>query len=219
MTQSQPSHTSARADARVLLVGMVVFEGFELLDVFGPLEMFGMLRDRVRIVMLADHAGQAASSGGPAVVVDHTFADAPALDVLIVPGGMGTRREVDNPSFIAAIRQLAQRTPHVASVCTGSAVLAKTGLLDGHQATTNKRAYQWATSQGPDVRWVRQARWVEDGKYFTSSGVSAGIDMSLALIERLFGKEAALQVAHGAEYEWNQDPHHDPFAKANGLVD
>lgn len=209
----------AAEDRDKLLLGMVVFEGFQLLDVFGPLEMFGALRDKVRIVMVAEKPGYARSSAGPAVAIDHTLADVPKLDIVMIPGGGGTRREVDNVSFVAAFRKLAENTPRVASVCTGAAVLARTGLIDGVKATTNKRAYQWATSQGSKVDWVKQARWVEDGKYFTSSGISAGIDMSLALIARLFGKQTALQVAQGAEYEWNEDPHHDPFAKLNGLVD
>jgi transcriptional regulator GlxA family with amidase domain len=207
------------ADRDKLLLGMVVFDGFQLLDVFGPLEMFGALREKVRIVMVAEKPGYATSSAGPAVAIDHTLADVPKLDIVMIPGGGGTRREVNNAPFVTAFRKLAEATPRVASVCTGAAVLAKTGLIDGVKATTNKRAYKWATSQSSKVEWIRQARWVEDGKYFSSSGISAGIDMSLALIERLFGKATALEVAQGAEYEWNQDPHHDPFAKINGLVD
>ena len=201
-----------------LVVGMVVFEGFELLDVFGPLEMFGGLRDKVTILMIGEKMGNIKSGAGPAVTVNHTFADVPALDVLMIPGGMGTRREVNNIPFVAAFKSLAEATPHVASICTGSAVLARTGLIDGLKATTNKRAYKWATSQGEKVNWVAQARWVEDGKYFTSSGISAGTDMALALIDKLFGREIAMNVANNAEYEWNSDSHHDPFAKLNGLV-
>jgi transcriptional regulator GlxA family with amidase domain len=201
-----------------LVLGMVVFDGFQLLDTFGPLEMFGGLRDRVSILMLAENAGSARSSAGPAVMVDCTIADAPPLDILMIPGGMGTRREVDNAPFVGAFKALAEATPHVASICTGSAVLARTGLLDGISATTNKRSFQWVASQGPNVQWVAQARWVEDGKYFTSSGVSAGTDMALALIAKLFGHDVALQVAGVAEYEWNSDWRHDPFAKINGLV-
>lgn len=91
--------------------------------------------------------------------------------------------------------------------------------MDGVRATTNKRAFKWATSQGQNVQWVRKARWVEDGKYFTSSGISAGTDMALALIARLLGAETAQSVADGAEYRWNSDATDDPFAKLNGLAD
>lgn len=202
-----------------MVLGMLIFEGFELLDVFGPLEMFGSVRDHVRIIMLAERAGPIRSSAGPSVVVDATLDNAPKLDIFMVPGGGGTRREVNNAQLIAKVTALAQATPHVASICTGAAVLARTGLLDGMRATTNKRAFKWATSQGPNVQWVRQARWVEDGKYFTSSGVSAGTDMALALIAKLFGSDRAQSVADGAEYRWNSDSTDDPFAKLNGLVE
>jgi putative intracellular protease/amidase len=198
-------------------LGMVIFDGFQLLDVFGPLEMFGHLADRVEIVMIAQKAGSIRSSAGPVVIADHGFDTVPKLDIVMIPGGAGTRREVNNAPFVDAFKSLAQATPHVATICTGSAVLARTGLLDGVKATTNKRAWQWATGQGAKVVWVPQARWVEDGKYITSSGISAGMDMALALIARLFGLDTAQMVANRAEYRWHDDPGDDPFAKLNGL--
>lgn len=202
-----------------MILGMLIFDGFQLLDVFGPLEMFGDMRDQVRIVMLAERQGPIASSAGPQVMVDATIASAPKLDILMIPGGGGTRREVNNTALIDVLRSVAEATPHVASICTGAALLARTGLLDGVRATTNKRAFKWATSQGQNVRWVRQARWIEDGKYFTSSGISAGTDMALALIAKLYGPERAQEVANGAEYRWNRDSLDDPFAKLNGLIE
>lgn len=220
-TFAQPSkqaETFAAPDQQKMLLGMVIFEGFQLLDVFGPLDMFGMLRDKLSIVMIGENGTSVKSSAGPEVKLDYTFANVPKLDIVMIPGGGGTRREVNNAAFLKAFKALAAATPNVATICTGSAVLAKTGLLDGHKATTNKRAYKWATSQSDKVTWIAQARWVEDGKYFTSSGVSAGIDMALALIAKLFGKETAVRIANGAEYEWQDDPHHDPFAKLNGLI-
>ena len=104
------------------------------------------------------------------------------------------------------------------SVCTGSALLAKAGVLDGVRATTNKLAFAWASSQSAIPQWQRQARWVEDGKFFTSSGVSAGIDLSLAVIAKLISHQAAEQAANFAEYNWNRDADWDPFAEINGLV-
>ena len=104
------------------------------------------------------------------------------------------------------------------SVCTGSALLASAGLLENMKATTNKEAFAWTTSYGDKVNWQREARWVEDGKFFTSSGVSAGMDMSLALIARLLGQETAEKGANWAEYEWHKDANRDPFAKIHGLV-
>ena len=219
MAETKRGNITTQAEDKKMILGMVVFEGFQLLDTFGPLEMFGALKDKVTIYMIGEKAGNIKSSAGPAVAVDYTFENAPKLDIVMIPGGMGTRREVNNAPFLASFKSMAEATPHVASICTGSAVLAKTGLIDGLKATTNKRSYKWATSQGEKVKWVAQARWVEDGKYFTSSGISAGTDMALALIDKLFGRETAIKVANGAEYEWNTDPHHDPFAKLNGLVE
>jgi hypothetical protein len=92
-------------------------------------------------------------------------------------------------------------------------LLARAGLLDGRRATTNKQVFEWPVSQGPRVNWVRQARWVEDGKFVTSSGISAGIDMALAVIGRRYGGDAAEAIAVAMEYEWHRDPLWDPFAQ------
>lgn len=199
-------------------LGMILFDGFELLDVFGPLEMFGMLKDRVEIVMIAPRAGPVKSGAGPAAIADFGFADAPRLDIVMIPGGIGTRREVNNADFLAAITAIAQATPQVATICTGSGLLAKTGLIDGIKATSNKMAWKWATAQGAKVLWVPHARWVEDGKYISSSGISAGTDMALGLIAKLYGKDMAQWVAHRAEYRWNDNAGDDPFAAMNGLT-
>ena len=110
------------------------------------------------------------------------------------------------------------KADHVAVVCTGTTLVAKTGLLDGHKATTNKAAFDWVANQGPNVDWQKKARWVESGKFFTSSGVSAGIDMSLALIAHLLGEDKALEAARWAEYDWHRDPDWDPFAEVYGLA-
>ena len=99
------------------------------------------------------------------------------------------------------------------SVCSGSAILAKAGLLDGHRATSNKQFFDLARAQGAAVKWVEQARWVEDGPFATSSGVSAGTDMALAVIAKLYGKEIAQQIVEATEYEWQQDATRDPFVR------
>ena len=91
-------------------------------------------------------------------------------------------------------------------------MLAKTGLLNGRRATSNKRAMDWVVSVNPAVNWVHRARWVVDGKFYTSSGVSAGIDMALGFLADRFGQEAAEEAALGAEYLWNRDRDNDPFA-------
>jgi transcriptional regulator GlxA family with amidase domain len=198
-------------------VGALLFAGFELLDVYGPLEMFGMLGERVRIVMLAEYPGNIQSNQGPLSVAEIALADAQHLDVLLVPGGMGTRREVTNQKFLDELKRQSGEARFVAGVCTGSALLAKAGVLDGKSATTNKRAFQWVREQGPKVNWIAEARWVEDGKFFTSSGVSAGMDMALGLIAQLFDREMSIQIANQAEYEWHLNSKWDPFAKLNNL--
>jgi putative intracellular protease/amidase len=204
--------------AAPIKVGALIFEGFELLDVFGPLEMLGMLKERVAITMLAENAGSIRSAQGPACTAEAALAASGELDVLLIPGGKGTRREVSNAPFLEVIRRQAAGARFVATVCTGSGLLARTGALDGRRATSNKFAFSWAVAQGPNVTWVPEARWVEDGKFFTSSGVSAGIDMALGLIERIFDRETSLRAANWAEYEWNDDKDWDPFAKLNGLA-
>ena len=200
-----------------LSLGIVLFDGFELLDVFGPLEMIGMYPETFSLYMVAEHSGAIASAQGPKSVIDQVFSDNVQYDILLVPGGQGTRGEVDNPVILEWLRQQSKGAKIVTSVCTGSALLARAGLLDGIRATSNKSAFSFAESQGPGVRWVKQARWVEHGKFFTSSGVSAGIDMSLALIKKVMGEEAADQAAVWAEYEQHGDASRDPFAGVYGL--
>jgi len=201
-----------------ITVGAVLFDGFELLDMFGPLEMFGMLEGRARILMLAQAPGAVRSHQGPSCVAESALAAAPALDVLLVPGGMGTRRELSNGPFLDELRLQAGKARFVASVCTGSILLANAGLLDGRSATSNKRVFKMVASRWPAVHWVAEARWVEDGKFFTSSGVSAGMDMALGLIAHLTDWDTSLEVANRAEYEWHQDKGWDPFARLNGLL-
>lgn len=203
-------------------IGVVLFPEFELLDVFGPLEMFGMLPEAFEIRLVAECGPLVASRQGPRSALDDTFDDDRDYDLLLVPGGRGTRRAVESEGFLGWLRRKAEAAEIVATVCTGSALLAHTGLLDGLKATTNKMAFDWVAAQGPAVLWQKQARWVEaqgpTGQIFTSSGVSAGMDMSLAVITQLEGAETARQVALWAEYEWHDDPAWDPFAAAHGLV-
>jgi len=198
-------------------LGVVLFEGFELLDVFGPLEMFGLAADHFGIRLIAERGGVVASRQGPKSVCDDSFQSAPAIDVLLVPGGIGTRGEVNNPVMLNWLKERSQQAELVASVCTGSALLAKAGVLDGLRATSNKQAFAWASSQSEKVQWQQQARWVEDGKVFSSSGVSAGIDMALAVIAKLVSQQAAEEAANYAEYSWQRDANCDPFASVVGV--
>ena len=199
-------------------IGVVLFDEFESLDVFGPIEMFGMAHGRFEICMVAENSGEIASRQGPKSMADYDFNSKRQFDILLVPGGSGTRREVDNQVMLDWLQNQSMGAEYVTAVCTGSALLARAGILDGRKATTNKRAYDWATSQSDKVHWIKQARWIEDGKFFTSSGVSAGMDMSLGLIARLLGEDAAEQVATWTEYEWHRDSEWDPFAEVYGLI-
>jgi transcriptional regulator GlxA family with amidase domain len=204
--------------ANPIVVGAVLFDGFELLDIFGPLEMFGLLEDKARILMLAEQSGKFRSHAGPSAQAEIGLASAPPLDVLLVPGGMGTRTLIDNAAFLTSLARAARQSQWVTSVCTGSIVLAQAGLLDGQRATSNKRVFRWVQSRWPAIQWVPEARWVESGNVWTASGVSAGMDMALALIARIFDRPTAQETANRAEYEWHADSGRDPFAKANGLV-
>ncbi len=203
-------------DSRQTL-GALLFEDFELLDAFGPLELFGLCPEHLRIITVAERHGVTASAQGPRCAVDHCFDDCPRIDVLLVPGGRGTRRQVTNGTLLAWLQSSARSARLLASVCTGASLLAAAGLLDGKRATTNKLAFRWVTEQGPRVQWVAKARWIEDTNIFTAAGVSAGMDMALGVISRMLGPEEAERVANEAEYDWHRDPSWDPFARQAGL--
>ena len=194
-----------------MTLGAVVFEGFELLDLFGPLEMLGNLRPYVKVLMVAEHAGPVASFQGPKTVADVGFSDCPDLDLILVPGGFGVLRELNNPAMLNFLKARVAAAKTTMTVCSGSWMLAKAGLLDGRKATSNKMLFDMAKQQSDKVTWVAEARWVEDGPFITSSGVSAGMDMALAVIARLFGDVTARQMAVGTEYHWHTDPDVDPF--------
>ena len=191
-------------------IGALVFPDFELLDLFGPLEMFGMLPEAFDIRLVAESSGPIGSAQGPRVLADNTFA-AVDFDLLLIPGGAGTRHEINNPALLEWIEGAAANAEVITSVCTGSALLASTPILVGKRATTNKRAFEWVRSLAPTTDWARRARWVKDGNIYTASGVSAGIDMSIQVIADVCGPDVANQVCVWAEYRWNADPADDPF--------
>jgi putative intracellular protease/amidase len=126
-------------------------------------------------------------------------------DIFLIPGGPGTRKEVENEELIQLIKTISNASKYVFTVCTGSALLATTGLLDGHNATSNKKAFDWASSFGNSVQWIRKARWTVDEKYYTSSGVSAGIDMTFGFLSDRHGPDFARKVAFEMEYTWQED--------------
>jgi len=193
-------------------VGIVIFPGFELLDVFGPAEMFGALPDKIKLVFIGTTSDSIRSNQGVSIKVNTDITHAPHVDILLIPGGQGVRTEIANQILIQWLKNTASDSQYVLSVCTGSALLAKTGLLDNHRATSNKSVFEWVVNQGTKVNWVRKARWVEDGKFITSSGVSAGIDMSLFFIKKLYGPKVVREVENYTEYTYKDDALDDKFS-------
>ena len=192
-------------------IDVLLFRDFETLDAFGPVEVFGGVPEfSVRCV--STDGGMVVSAQGVRVWTE-ALEEGPEAEVLLVPGGMGTRRLAGDAAYLAGLKAAALRSAYVLTVCTGSALLAATGLLDGLRATSNKRAFDWAVSVNPRVRWVSRARWVVDGKYYTSSGVSAGMDMALGFLEDRLGRDRAEEAARRIEYVRNADRDEDPFAR------
>ena len=194
-------------------LGAVIYENFELLDLFGPLEMFGNIVPGIKIVTVAEQPGSVHSAQGPKTIAEYGFSECPRLDLILLPGGIGTVKQLHNVAMLEFLKDRSLSAEVTMSVCSGSAILAKAGLLDGRRATSNKQFFSLATSQSDKVKWIAEARWVEDGPFATSSGVSAGIDMALAIIARLFGRERAQLIANLTEYVWQDDPNRDPFYK------
>ena len=201
------------------ILGVLLYPRFEVLDAYGPLELWGNLKDQVQVVTIAAKRGEIASSQGPRTIADYGYDDAPPIDLLLVPGGLGAIELLNDQTTLEWLRARAKKAELVMSVCNGASLLAAAGILDGRLATTNKMFWKMSTDPGPKVKWVKSARWVDAGSVVTSSGVSAGIDMSLAVIDRLYGKEVARWLERLTEYEPHRDPKWDPFAKQAGLID
>lgn len=220
----------ARA-AKQVTVGVLIFPGFEMLDAYGPMEMWGSLkhaparfwggeekRVSARLVTIAAKRGEIASNQGPKTVAEYGYADAPELDYLLVPGGIGAIPLERDAATLNWLRAQVGKTRVIMSVCNGASLLAAAGILDGRPATTNKMAFAASTAPGPKAKWVKQARWVDDGDVVSSSGVSAGMDMTLAVIGRLYGQPVSDWLAQITEYDAHRDPSWDPFAVKAGLV-
>ncbi|HEY2290857.1 MAG TPA: DJ-1/PfpI family protein [Thermoanaerobaculia bacterium] len=218
---------------RTLRVGILVFDGFEPIDVWGFLEAFSISRFigtsyfspppyPFEVVLIAnqnrpDGGGMpepVKSANGPRVAPDYFRDEAleKKIDLLMIPGGGGTRvllsdeRPEERRALLAWVRAMDERVEIMSSVCTGAAILAAAGVLDGKPATTNHAAFAWVTQFGPRVKWDNVLRWVDAGRYVTSAGVSAGIDMGFYLVKRLAGRAVAEVSAKGAEYGWHSNP-------------
>jgi transcriptional regulator GlxA family with amidase domain len=203
---------------KALTLGAILYDDFELLDFYGPLEMFGNLKPEIEIITIAENSGPVPSFQGPQSVAEFDYQNCPQLDLILLPGGFGTIQELGNPAILSFLKQRVPTAKVTMSVCSGSWILAKAGLLDGRRATSNKVYFKMATQQSDQVQWVAEARWVEDGPVFTSSGVSAGIDMALAVIASLYGEDKAVEIANYTEYVWNKNPDEDPFNQYLNLL-
>ena len=223
---------------RTLRIGILVFDGFEPIDGWGFTEAFTIARfigtgytsppPYPFEVLLISSQQTLAGGGAPAPVESYNgprvapdcFRDEAleqAIDLLMIPGGQGTRTLLvtDPPeerrALLDWVRAMDGRVAIMASVCTGSAVLAAAGLLDGKPAATNHQAFGWVAGVGPRVLWDNVSRWVDAGRYVTSAGVSAGTDMGFYLVERLAGRAVAEVAAMAAEYDWHRDPEEPIF--------
>jgi transcriptional regulator GlxA family with amidase domain len=181
--------------------GVLLFDDAEELDFTGPWEVFTMARmEGDRVVTIAERDQPIRAAKGLRVLPDHTLADAPPIDVLVVPGGEGTRREVENPAVLDWIKSAAANCTWVTSVCTGSYVLHAAGLVADRQVTTHWGFVDQLREQG-NVTVLENVRYVRDGNVVTAAGVSAGIDMSLWVVGQLYGIPHARVVQRLMEYD------------------
>jgi len=190
--------------------GILIFPEVEVLDFAGPFEVFSVTRlnearrreepSPFEIILVAEHDGTVTATGGLRVVPHCTMENCPALDILVVPGGWGTRTEIHNDRLVGWIADRGQRVETLASVCTGSMLLGQAGLLEGRRATTHWRALDWMRQSFPDVTVDDKLHVVEDGNVMTSAGISAGIDLALRLVARLYGESVARNTARHMEY-------------------
>ncbi len=191
-------------------VGILIFDDVEVLDFCGPFEVFSTARpegddgDDARLftaITIAEQNRLITCRGGLLVQPHATIGDHPPLDILIVPGGQGTRRELHNERLLDWIAAQDDGTELTTSVCTGAFLLARRGLLDGRRATTHWASIGWMRDTYPAVQMVDTARVVDEGHVITSAGVSAGIDMALHVVARLHGEETAARTARAMEYD------------------
>jgi putative intracellular protease/amidase len=192
-------------------IAVLLYEDFETLDVYGPVEVFGRLTDLYTIRFYSLSGGLIKNRHGVSVLTEKFEQCNRELEIFLIPGGVGTRKEVENKPLIDRIKEISILSKFVLTVCTGSALLAKTGLLNNKKATSNKRAFSWVENNGPEVNWDRTARWTADDKYYTSAGVSAGIDMAIGFLGDRHGMEFARRVANEIEYNWKEGKDNDQF--------
>lgn len=189
---------------------ILLFDDVEVLDFAGPFEVFAVTDELAghatfNVVTVAETPGTVRARNGLKLVPDHTFASAPEPQILIVPGGVGTRALLKQPAVIEWVRRRARHAEIVASVCTGSLVLARAGLLDGLDVTTHHENLSNLAALAPAARVHGDRRFFDHGRIATAAGISAGIDLSLHLVARLHGPATAERTARYMEYAWRPD--------------
>jgi transcriptional regulator GlxA family with amidase domain len=193
-------------------VGIVIYEEVEVLDFCGPFEVFSVTRmseERRRDepspflpLLIAERSNPVIATGGMQVLPHHSMSDCPPLDIVVVPGGWGFRHHMKNVALHQWLRSCAAQAETVTAVCTGSLLLSSAGLLDGLRATTHWRFLDTMRDSFPEIRVQYDKHFVRDGRVFTSAGISAGIDMSLKVVEQYFGEAIARATARHMEYPY-----------------
>lgn len=186
-----------------LTVAILLFNGVEIIDFAGPWEVFGAAGFKVHTV--ASGPSPIKTAFGQKVVPDFTLENSPKTDILLIPGG-SIAPAMNDSRVIEWIRTRSKVATHVMSVCNGAFLLAKAGLLDGLSATTVRGGIDQLALFAPRTKVVRNQRYVDNGKFITTAGLSAGIDGALHLVAKTLGKETAQAVAHGLEYRWEGEP-------------
>ena len=192
--------------------GILVFDDVEVLDFCGPFEVFSVARLEegnrreqpapFEVGLVAEAATPVTTTGGMVVTPRWSFDDCPRLDLLLVPGGWGVRRQLDNPLMLDWLRARAGEVARLCSVCTGSMLLGAAGLLDGRRATTHWLSLDWMADTLPAVTVERRRHFVRDGNVWTAAGISAGIDLALRLVADIHGEAVARSAARYMEYPW-----------------
>ena len=184
---------------------ILIFDDVEVLDFAGPFEVFSVTNELsdyslLNVYTVAGKKAPVTARNGLSVNPDYSMNEAPQPDILIIPGGSGTRPLLQQQDILSWIMHSAHTAEKVLSVCTGALLLAKVGLLDGLKSTTHHSAFELLGEIAPDTEIIREVRFVDNGNVITAAGISAGIDMSLYVVEMLYGKETARNTAEYMEY-------------------
>lgn len=187
-------------------LAIMIFDDVEVLDFCGPFEVFSVANyfseAAFNVYLIAPEQRTILARNGLKVIPDYDLATAPTPDILLIPGGWGTRPLIHNPTVINYIQQQAERVERLLSVCTGAYLLAKADLLDGLQATTHHGSFEMLAELAPTAMLVRDVKYVDNGRIVLSGGISAGINMSLYVVGQLMGEEVAQKTAVYMEYDW-----------------